>query len=248
MEEARRFLRYVIPGLVLIIEVSFYLWLIDHKQFIELIKELKEISENGIGLPISVFLASGGIGFILGVIYRVLSRFFGLRELFMINHQPLIVDAVERDWLELQRRENGINVDPIMISQDGAWRIVTSFWHERRESSVIIKGANPRVDTLTDIMHGLGTMAVGSIVAFFVLLYICICIKGCFYFCGYCPNSTILAIIIALFLLIAHIFNFYRVVKDVQSVIDMIMTDELQKQSLLGNTPIVINVAHIDLR
>lgn len=116
MEEARRFLRYVIPGLVLIIEVSFYLWLIDHKQFIELIKELKEISENGIGLPISVFLASGGIGFILGVIYRVLSRFFGLRELFMINHQPLIVDAVERDWLELQRRENGINVDPIMIS------------------------------------------------------------------------------------------------------------------------------------
>lgn len=88
----------------------------------------------------------------------------------------------------------------------------------------------------------------GSIVAFFVLLYICICIKGCFYFCGYCPNSTILAIIIALFLLIAHIFNFYRVVKDVQSVIDMIMTDELQKQSLLGNTPIVINVAHIDLR
>lgn len=246
MEEARRFLRYVIPGLVLIIEVSLYLWLLDHKQFLELIKELRKIPEKGIGLPISVFLASGGIGFILGVIYRVLSQIPGLKKLFMINHQPLIEDAVRKGWLRLQKRKDGTESE--MVSQEGAWRIVTSFWHERIKSSPIIKGANPRIDTLTDIMHGLGTMAVGSIIAFLFLLYRCICIKGCFSFYESCKGSVYLAIIIAIFLLIMHIINFVKVVRNTQSVIDMIMTDELQKQFLLGNTPIVINVAEIDLK
>jgi len=236
MEEARRFLRYVIPGLLLMIEVSLYLWLSSYQQFVQLIKELGE----DIAFPISIFLASGGIGFLLGVVYYTLYWTKGIR-LIAVNHLPLIEDVVKRGWLKLQRRDDGKEVDVKELTQSGAWRIVTSFWHERKESSLRIKAANARTDSLADIMHGLGTTFIGSIIAIPVWVF------THFKFSGESP--CLYLYIIPLLISFVHFVNFRRVTKDLQSVVDIIMADEFQEEFFQkGRTPTIMNVTSIDLQ
>jgi len=102
MEEARRFLRYVIPGLLFFIEISLYLFFSAHRQFISALKELGK----DLAFPVSLFLASGGIGFLLGVLYHSLYWTKGFRAL-VVTHLPLIKDCIGRDWLVLTKREDG---------------------------------------------------------------------------------------------------------------------------------------------
>jgi hypothetical protein len=196
MKEARRFLRYVLPGLVLLIEVCLYLWISSYHQFVQLIKEFGK----DVAFPVSVFFASGGIGYLLSLIYHVLYWATGIRELVAVDHRPLIKDAVNRKWLKLQRRGDEGEVNVKELTQAGAWCIVTSFWHERKESSKRIKGANSRIDSLSDITHGLGTTVIGSIIA--IPLWQCahnrlLTKLSCICFCS-CWDSCIITLILAL--------------------------------------------------
>lgn len=241
MDEARRFLRYVIPGLVLIIEVSLYSWVsIDlffaDKKFFEELKNL--FLKNNIAAPISAFLASGGAGFLLGVIYY--TAYWPILKRFSlgVDHTELINDAINRGWLKLRKREKDdtfVNADKLNIF--GAWRIVTSLWHERKESSEKIKAANPRIDSLTDIMHGSGTMFIGSIIA--IPLWVSIHYR----FLGEWPCGYYIAI--PIIMSVIHLINFRFVSKNFQSIVDIIMADILEEEK---KTPIIINVAKIDLK
>ncbi len=67
MNETRRFLRYVIPGLVFLLEAGLLLCLSD-KSWIWLNSHEKLITnEKLIGSAITIFVASGGIGYILAI-------------------------------------------------------------------------------------------------------------------------------------------------------------------------------------
>jgi len=90
MQDARRFLRYVIPGLVFVLEVSLYLFVSCRAEFVEFISSWAEAWYAG--FPISVFVGSGGIGFLLGVIYHVLYQYPPLSCL-AVDHRPLIRDV-----------------------------------------------------------------------------------------------------------------------------------------------------------
>lgn len=234
MEEARRFLRYVIPGLVFIIEVSFYLFISDNKKFVDLIKEYGK----DIALPISVFLASGGIGFLLGVIYFAIYKLKIVRP-FVVNHLPLIKDAEKRGWLKLQMRTDGGQVDVNDVTELGAWRIITSLWHVRKESSKKIKAANSMTDRLGDIMHGLGASFIGSIIA--ILIFILFILNyqkfSCWYF-------YFVPFLMSFF----HFLNYRYSVRDFQSLVDIIMADVLQEECSKNKKPIIINVVPRDLK
>lgn len=250
MEEARRFLRYVVPGLILIIEVSLYLGISAYEDFISIFKE--NVIDKDISVPLSVFLASGGIGFLLGIIYRdlliLLNWISGIKFSFFIrhlivDHVSLIKDAVDgsHNWIELKERGDCKKVDISMLKQDGAWRIVTSFWHERKETSDSIKSANARIDSMTDIMHGLGTSFIGSIVA--SILWVIIYYK-LFGFWPYYCYFYILPIVLP----ILHFINYQKVVKDCQSVIHIIMSDVLQKEFSDNKTSTKIFLGQDDIK
>jgi len=64
LQEAERFLRYVVPGLIFFIELLIYLLISGDICFSQLIGKV-----NPIGIAISGFLASGGLGFLFGIIY-----------------------------------------------------------------------------------------------------------------------------------------------------------------------------------
>lgn len=244
MKETRRFLRYVIPGLVFIIEVSLYLCLFSCQGFVKSIKDIGNNLNVNIAFPVLVFLASGGIGFFLGVIYHTIFGTAGF-QLLAVDHRPLIEDVDRRGWLRLQRRGTGITVNATNLTQPGAWRIVNSFWHERTGSSERIKAANQVIDYLTDIMHGLGIALIGSVIA--VLAWLFIHFKFPAKFPWLVPCERFLYII-PFIIIIFHFINFQRVAKNFQSVVDIIISDELQEEFSKKGKPTIINVAQIDYR
>ncbi|MFA4932785.1 MAG: hypothetical protein WC625_07770 [Caldisericia bacterium] len=233
MEEARRFFRYIIPGLLFFIEISLYLFFSANNQFIQFLREWgKDIS-----FSVTLFLTSGGMGFLLGVVYHTLYWTKGIRRL-VVNHVPLIKDCVKRGWLELARRRDGSNINISTLTQSGAWRIVIAFWHERRECSKRIKAANARTDSLTDIMHGLGVTLVGSLLS--IPIWVCIhaklvCTYPSWYY--YLPPVLISSL---------HFVNYRRVIKDFQSIVDIIISNEIKNEYDKNNAPVIMHLSSID--
>lgn len=233
MEEARRFLRYVIPGLLFFIEISLYLFFSAHAQFSSFLREYGK----DLAFPVTVFLASGGVGFLFGVIYHSfywteINRFFG------VNHMPLMQDCVERGWLKLVLRKDGTNLNISKLTRSGAWRVVTAYWHERRECSKKIKAANARTDSLTDIMHGLGTTFFGSLCAIPLWIYIHKMLV--------CSYPSWFYYFIPLGLLFLNGVNYCRVVRDFQSIVDIIMSDDIKSEYEKNKTAVVVNLSSID--
>ncbi|MBW2741707.1 MAG: hypothetical protein JRE64_23335 [Deltaproteobacteria bacterium] len=233
MEEARRFLRYVIPGLLLFIEVSIYLFFSAHAQFISSLRKWGK----DLAFPVTIFLASGGVGFLLGVVYHSIYWTKGFRAL-AVNHVPLIQDCVERGWLKLTHRGDGSKLDISKLTQSGAWRVVTAYWHERRECSERIKAANARTDSLTDIMHGLGATFVGSLFSIPLWIYIHKKIV--------CSYPSWFYYLLPLAFLFLNFVNYHRVVKDFRSVVDIIMSDDIKKEYDENKTPVVMNLSSKD--
>lgn len=245
MEDYKRFFRYVIPGLVFIIEVSVYLLLSEFEKFISLIKDNLGNLKDGIGIAVTAFLLSGGIGYLLGVFYHTLfhivrniDKFWGY---FIVDHLALIKDTVEStEFLELRNRENGVAISVDRLTQSGAWRVVTVFLNTRMESSERIKAAKQRLESYGDIMHGAGTTFIGSILAIFVWLLIYKQLSNnCF------PVWIFLFSILISFI---HLCTYANVVKDYQSVSNIMIANELQEEwSNNKKKPVTIYIAKEDI-
>ena len=248
MEDYKRFFRYVIPGLVFIIEISVYLLLSAFDKFSYLIKDNLGNLKDGIGIVLSAFLLSGGIGYLLGVFYHTLFHivrnkrsFWGY---FIADHLSLIRDAVEnRRWLALQNRNNGEEISVDRLTQSGAWRIATVFLNTRWLSSKRMKSAKERLESYGDIMHGAGPAFTGSIITIPVWLLIH------YELSNNCPIGVLLFSILISFI---HLCNYMNVVKDYQGVSNIIIANELQEECCKNRKknrkkPVIMLIAEDDL-
>lgn len=252
MQEYRRFFRYLMPSLVLIIEVFIYLLITDYKQikcFFQNIFMNSATNGNSIAtlvtIIITAFLASGGFGYLLGTIYHIL--FFHKNKYvktYLVDHLRLLKNIRLTRLLQLRKLcDNGIEED--IVEKDlnclNAWHIITSFIHERVNSSERIKGAINRLDSLADIMHGAGTTFIGSWFAVFlwyVIHYKCL------------KNPTTINnyfFILPIIIIIMHFYNFLRIAKAYQGVINIIILDELYK-NFSETSPLIIRISEMDLK
>ena len=160
MDEARRFLRYVTPGLAFLVELLLLCWVL-RPEFVEgRVSDLKD--DAGLGLALLTIVGSGGLGFLFGAIHHQLhwSRFA------VVDHRDFIRRARSRGMLRLIDSRNGEPVsDKVEPTRVEAWSIVTAVWHERVEDSLLLKGGEARASTLVDLMHSMGSARVASFVA-----------------------------------------------------------------------------------
>lgn len=245
MEDYKKFFRYVMPGLVFIIEVSVYLLLSEFEKFICLIKDNLGNLKDGIGIAVTAFLLSGGIGYLLGVFYHTLFHMIRNKKsfwgYFIVDHLALIKDAIENtEFLELKNRENGEVISVDRLTQSGAWRIVTVFLNTRWMSSKRIKSAKQRLESYGDVMHGAGTTFIGSVIAFVVwagLQYKLFGEYPSWWFWIFPPLFSI-----------AHIRNYTHIVQDYQGVSNIIIANELQKEWCnKGRKPVIMHIAEEDI-
>jgi len=206
----------------------------------------------------------------LGIVYHFLYWLPCIRP-FMVDHSPLLKKMVAEHWIKLRYLEDGLQVKKILavsedeISQSGAWRIITAFWHARKDSNYI-KGANERVASLGNTMHGLGTACVGSLLAIpaWALLHFRACATSYDYY-GIIPfricqfdwcisdfscYRVLLLLIIFFIIFIVHWLNFKEIIKDFTSVINLVTIDQIRYEyaEKNKNNPIEIIVTQKDLQ
>ena len=267
MQEAQRFLRYVVPGLIFFIEILIYLLLSGDICFSQLIEQV-----NPIGIAISGFLASGGLGFLLGVIYYTvvwqeeeprwiitwprsrirkipipwlwkkaarLGKKLGVK--LGADLRPVLQEA--KGWLNLSCCNNGVETTD--LSKRGAWRVVISYLNMRMKTSKRIEGAIRRIDGLSNLMNGLGTTFLASFAALvlFVIYHLIRCIP--------LDRYDIVSVVVGLIILLIHYWNYKGVIRDYESVCASVLKNEFEcefyNKSILGS-PIKLYVFQNDLK
>jgi hypothetical protein len=170
MDEARRFLRYVIPGLVFGTHVVVLLLVLLPTWSAAALQGLSQ--DTGVGVAVAVLVASGGLGFVFGAVHHALhwQPWYSV-----VDHRPL-VQFLHPAYIEVRLVEGVADSRPATarwsvetVSRRDAWLIVTTFWYQRIRSVGRLEAADPRTIGLTDSMHSLGTAfiaaAAGSVVA-----------------------------------------------------------------------------------
>lgn len=235
MEDAKRFLRYVLPGLAFVIYTVSYLFLSYPRLVISKFESYIINSQSSIGVLLTVFLLSGGIGYVLSIIYHFLYGIDWLANLLgLANHRQMIISAGRLNYLEFREEDNfdflAINEIDRRITRSGAWRILNALWHERAESSPEIRGANPRIDSLSDLTHGSGTTLVGAVMA--SLLYLLVSLfaidKSIWQPIVDYWLWTFLLFLILIFL---HFGSYRQILQNGQGVVEKILLGVLREES-----------------
>jgi low affinity Fe/Cu permease len=232
MAETKRFIRYVIPGLLFMAEFSLFLFLSNPHSFYDKVREL-----SNIGFPIMVFVGSGGIGFLFSIFHHFLYWhvyiYLGKRPALCCDHREMLINAEKQSFLILHL-QNGTEIEANKLSTAGAWRVINAIWDRRKEASKEIKGSIESSTYLSDLMHSTGTALVACLVA--VCLSIIILGSSLYEFSNHWWIAYIISVAI---LIITHFFNYCMVVKHTQGVTNSLALDEFYLNYQKEKKPII---------
>lgn len=155
MPEARRFLRYVIPGLVFVSEFLIYAGILVPTTLGFVAEILKEAA--GLGVVAATLLASGGLGYLFSVIHHELHWLYPNSA--ALDYRQLVDNLAKHGHLTLQESS------PARESRHAAWIVITSKWNERLTSSERVKAADAKVMAMTDLVHATGTAFIATVFA-----------------------------------------------------------------------------------
>lgn len=153
MDEARRFLRYILPGLVFPVMLLITLLISDTDKIISFLG--KNSDKEIIGVIGGVFLASGALGYIFSVIYWALYWSWPLERYIAIDHKPLLKGLTEMGKVEVVNIP-GNRVDLDKISKREASVIFSQHWWTSRIKNEVDRDKFISIDRLADIMHAIG--------------------------------------------------------------------------------------------
>jgi len=238
MDEARRFLRYITPGLVFLVETLVLIWILLPNWPQEHIFKLKK--DAGIGFILATIIGSGGLGFVFSVVHHTL--LWGCRWIWLtgpVDHRNLIARLRSRNIIRIFDIQSGnvMLLDYWTPDKFEAWAIVTALWHERivtsKKNSIKIKSAEPRADSLSNLYHSLGAARIASVFAVIAALSVASHVAD------FSPDMSdvirfIIAIMIATTLVVFHFYAFCRAGLAAQKVIEEVLTDALVDETLIG--------------
>jgi hypothetical protein len=168
MDEARRFLRYVTPGLSFAVQALLLFFIVSPVWTLGKLNGLKE--DAGAGLAFALFLGSGGLGYIFSVIHHSFHWWWKRKWLSAIDHTRVVKRLCDehQHLLEL-RRLDGLEVEIDKIDRKGAWVVLTALWKQALANNSPIQSADKCATGLTDVMHSAGAARVGAICALVAL-------------------------------------------------------------------------------
>jgi hypothetical protein len=159
MDEVRRFMRYVLPGMVFMTEILTYFAFSDGTRLGGWLRPVT--SGDTVATAVAVLFGSGAIGFLFANIYH--SMYWSL-ECIAIDHLCLFRPP--------KRGFRAVDIDGNVIaslSKRDAWSIVTRYIHVESALSggEEIKGMREITDRLVTITHSIGTTIVATFLSVF---------------------------------------------------------------------------------
>lgn len=165
MDEARRFLRYLIPGLLFGVETLIMLVVVFPEWTISYLTSIK--GNEGLGIALGSLLTAGGLGFLFSTIHHCCHWRLPL-DSKVIDHSSMIKCLVDLKVITLDHEAGSSSVDRKM-----ALDVTLALWYSRLKAGTPIGDADRKVTSLSDISHAAGTGRVASLVALVTVLIIC---------------------------------------------------------------------------
>lgn len=160
MPEIRRFIRYTLPGIAISLQMFIALSVSDYDKVSASLKE-SGLYES-IAFVFTALLASGGVGYLLSILFFAILWWSPIARLFAPDHRAFLITLSESDKIEIKKPDKEEPVIPTELKQRNAWLITTRYWHSILEVEKCLIGINPTIDRLTDIAHGLGATILGT--------------------------------------------------------------------------------------
>jgi len=195
MDEAKRIIRFILPGMVFVILILATLAILNIQAVIEI---FSSIGEASFGALLTLLVFSGGLGYVFSIIFFGTLWLIGEKNKWHIyNFRDPIKRLIASNKLQVFKiNELGEEVIfEIKSKRDGLY-IMNALWHGESAESQNIEAVSKKFDSyLSDIATGLGTALTGTLFSFFTSLFLffeynsnfsqiflCVLIHGIFFY------------------------------------------------------------------
>lgn len=227
MDEPRRFLRYIIPGLVFGVENIVFLLILFPSWTVDQLKSLQ--NDSALASVAAAVLVAGGLGFVFSTLHHAVHWYPWFEWLAAIDHRDLLRFLIQRGILTCYDSRDGSRM-PVgniaRLKRLEAWTAVSALWHQRLGTCAQIREAHRRMGAFYDLTHALGTLRVACLAAAMSTLAVASFICE-FCFQGQAILRFIIFVIIAAALLCVHQYSYRTTGRITQRFVDQILTDAL---------------------
>ena len=161
MDEAKRFLRFIAPGVLMVAELLVLTWILAPAWTIAILGKLQ--AQSSVAAALGTVVALGGVGYVLTIMHHNLAAWERLER--GLDYRDLALRL--RSKITYRNIYDGAICDEATLrsmTREEAWCIVTALWHLRREAPAI-KGIDPRAQFLGDFGHSVGAARLGMVFA-----------------------------------------------------------------------------------
>lgn len=237
MDEARRFLRYIIPATGLALEFYVFAWILAPAWTEKLLTPL--LVEPKLATVAAAVVSAGVVGHLLGMLHHNLAEWIS-------DYRPLdYCDTIIRlrsvvDYVSVH---DGTLCDATTIgklSREQAWCVMNSLWYSRKDDTGI-KGVDPRDQFLCDLMHSMGTARLGTYLGAVAALFIGISQREIAFDAESVGHVAVVATL-ASFLIRGYHATYRRTVRLAEGLAELALHDALAKEARTNKRRIVARV------
>lgn len=223
MNEARRFIRYIIPGFLFLTLMLFMLWMVLPEWIVFILKEiLIKDDNNALAIIIVSIFTSGALGYLFATFHHWCHWHICFdRE--VINHSKQINLLIERGLITPC-------TDKCSDDKREALITISTLWFEHLGRDNPIGNSENRVAIYGDLAHAAGAARIAA--SFALIMTIIICMR----YGEWNPTTNIIRYVLMLFIggIIIYLFdNAWRTTGNIyQHLNDRILEHTLEKEYL----------------
>lgn len=160
MDEARKFLRYVQPGLIFVTLTLLWLFIVDPNETYKIF--LRIIKESALAAALGGLLMSGGIGYIFEAIHHTVRSLFNTK---ILDHSSLI---------------NNLDIGTLTgkVDLEKSEETSTTLWCLLKDKNYIGDATYKKLESFGHITHALGTAFIASIFSLVTAAIFCFAFLG----------------------------------------------------------------------
>ena len=178
MNEARRFLRYLLPGLLYALESLGLLAVVLPSVALDAVSALK--AEGNFSFLVTMFIASGALGFLFSTLHHWCHWYLDSKS---INHTEFIAmrrheSAPCKSIADAEKKKNGLFMwlkrrKKKRQEREEAFIKLLALWYTRLQPDGQLASADKKTVSLGDIAHATGTARIASLFAVLTVQVIC---------------------------------------------------------------------------
>jgi hypothetical protein len=247
MNDARRFLRYLLPGLLYAMETLVLLYIVLPDVAKDVV--IKKNDDGNLVLLVTTFFASGALGFVFSSIHHCVHWYLDSKSIdhtnFIAKYQDFITKQLTKNencksttnnkkkkrwlskWYQCKKEKHH--------KREEAFIQLLVLWYTRLQSEGQLAGADKKTVALGDLAHASGTARIASFFAIMTVLLLCFYLPNVQNSINLQPVRFASSLSLGYLILLLFRDAYYRTSRYAQEVIEgilgKILDDEWERKS-----------------